>query len=134
MSRTLCLLALLIPTTLSAQDAESGRELYMTHCATCHGADGQGDGPMASVLLIQPTNLTALAEGSAGVFPVERVVKRIDGRDPLVAHGSPMPVYGDFFEGRYDLMLRLEQEPGVSATRPLADLVAYIAELQQSSD
>ncbi|GGA96625.1 c-type cytochrome [Allosediminivita pacifica] len=134
MSRTLCLLALLIPTALSAQDAESGRELYMTHCATCHGADGQGDGPMASVLLIQPTNLTALVEGSGGVFPVERVVKRIDGRDPLVAHGSPMPVYGDFFEGRYDLMLRLEHEQGVRATRPLADLVAYIAELQQSSD
>ena len=134
MSRTLCLLALLISTTLSAQDAERGRELYMTHCATCHGTGGQGDGPMASVLLIQPTNLAALAAGNGGVFPVERVVKRIDGRDPLVAHGSPMPVYGDFFEGRYDLMLRLEQEQAVGATRPLADLVAYIAELQRSSD
>lgn len=53
---------------------------------------------MAGVLVIQPTNLTELS-GQDGTFPTARVVARIDGRDPLVSHGSPMPVYGPYFEG-----------------------------------
>src|SRR6056297_53454 len=89
----------LLASPLAAQDADEGARLYQQHCATCHGAEATGDGPMAAALILQPPDLTALAAGNDGVFPTARVARRIDGRDPLVSHGSPMPVYGPFFEG-----------------------------------
>ena len=111
-----------------AQDAEAGEELYLHHCATCHGLDATGHGPMAGVLIIQPSDLTALS-GEDGVFPTERVVKRIDGRDPLVSHGSPMPVYGDFFEGR-DVAVRTPSGQSMLTSQPIADLLAWIEGVQ----
>ena len=60
-----------------AQDAAEGAVIYMQRCATCHGAGGQGDGPMAPALVVQPVDLTALAARNGGTFPVVRVVKRI---------------------------------------------------------
>lgn len=36
-----------------------GRELWLDHCATCHGDDGRGDGTAARWLRPAPTNLTA---------------------------------------------------------------------------
>jgi cytochrome c oxidase cbb3-type subunit III len=35
-----------------------GRKLYMTHCYTCHGVTGRGDGPAAPRLQPKPRNLT----------------------------------------------------------------------------
>lgn len=35
-----------------AQDVETGAELYQHYCATCHGIDATGHGPMAGVLVI----------------------------------------------------------------------------------
>jgi cytochrome c oxidase cbb3-type subunit 3 len=35
-----------------------GRKLYMTHCYTCHGVTGKGDGPAAARLQPKPRNLT----------------------------------------------------------------------------
>lgn len=115
---------------VAAQDAGAGRALYERYCATCHGLDAKGRGPMAPALVLQPTDLTALAAGNGGLFPVERVVKRIDGRDPLVAHGSPMPVYGDFFEGE-DTALRAETGQPMMTSRPVAELVDYLRGLQE---
>ncbi|MCA0940156.1 cytochrome c [Salipiger pacificus] len=111
-----------------AQDADRGAALYTEHCATCHGLDGRGDGPMAGVLMIKPVNLTELAAANGGSFPLERVVKRIDGRDPLVSHGSPMPVYGQFFG--FDAEAALQGE--VPTVQPVADLVAYLKEIQRA--
>lgn len=121
-------LALLAAPGAWAQDAEAGEELYLHHCATCHGLDATGHGPMAGVLIIQPTDLTAL-NGAEGVFPTERVIKRIDGRDPLVSHGSPMPVYGPYFEGQ-DTALKAPTGQPILTSKPIADLVAYLKTLQ----
>jgi len=76
-----------------AQDATQGQGVYLQYCATCHAVDATGNGPMAPALVVQPPDLTTLAAQNGGVFPTTRVVWRIDGRDPLVAHGSPMPVW-----------------------------------------
>lgn len=124
-----CLATALSSLAAAAQDADPGATLFARYCATCHGADGQGRGPMAPVLLVQPKDLTALAaEAENGAFPVRRVVARIDGRDPLVSHGSAMPVYGDFFEGP---PVRIEApEGGIDSTQPVADLVAYLRAMQ----
>jgi hypothetical protein len=57
------------------------------------------------------------------------MVRRIDGRDPLVSHGSPMPVYGHFFEGRQSSVKTKSGQP-VLASKPIIDLIAYIETLQ----
>ncbi len=112
-----------------AQDVETGAELYQHYCATCHGLDATGHGPMAGVLVIQPTNLKALADAD-GVFPTARVVARIDGRDPLVSHGSPMPVYGPYFEGN-DTAIKTPAGQPILTSKPIADLVEYLKTLQE---
>lgn len=115
---------------VAAQDAGVGADLYARHCATCHGVDAKGKGPMASVLLVQPVDLTQLAAGNEGAFPFLRVVRRIDGRDPLVSHGSPMPVYGDFFEGDDTAMKTASGQP-LMTSRAIADLVAFLQTVQE---
>lgn len=112
-----------------AQDADAGRDLFLRHCAVCHGSTAEGTGPMAPVLTIQPTDLTALAARNEGVFPIERVVRRIDGREPLVSHGSPMPVYGDFFVGP-ETLGKTELGQPLLTTRPVADLIAWLNSIQ----
>ena len=37
-------------------DAEAGRSHYALYCATCHGATGRGDGPVAASLDPKPAN------------------------------------------------------------------------------
>jgi len=117
-----------VPAT--AQDVGEGAILFERHCATCHGIDATGTGPMAGVLLVPPADLTKLAAGNGGDFPLLRVVRRIDGRDPLVSHGSPMPVYGDFFEGDDTAMKTPSGQP-LMTSRAIADLVAYLKDLQE---
>lgn len=57
------------------------------------------------------------------------MVKRIDGRDPLVSHGSPMPVYGFFFEGR-DKALKTPSGQPILTSQPIIDLIAHLQTLQ----
>lgn len=115
--------------SVMAQDVRSGEELYQVHCATCHGVEAEGQGPMAGVLIIKPANLIGLTAGNDGVFPMERVVKRIDGRDPLVSHGSPMPVYGSFFEGN-DTAIKAPSGQPIMTSKPIVDLLAYLQSIQ----
>jgi mono/diheme cytochrome c family protein len=112
-----------------AQDIDVGADIYRNYCATCHGIEGSGAGPMAGVLLLKPKNLTTLQSENGGVFPTARVVMRVDGRDPLVSHGSPMPVYGDYFEGR-DASLKTAGGQPILTSQPIVDLVAYLQSLQ----
>ncbi|WP_252737724.1 cytochrome c [Citreicella sp. C3M06] len=128
------MLAVVLGVTASvatAQDADIGRALYQRHCATCHGLEGRGEGPMAGAMVIKPVNLTELLIRNGGVFPMERVVMRIDGRDPLVSHGSPMPVYGDYFERAFDVPIKTPSGQPLLASRAVIDLVAYLYELQR---
>lgn len=122
-------LALSAGMAMAEGDAQTGEAIYDRYCAACHGATGTGDGRMRAVLTVQPSDLTALSAGNDGSFPMERVVKRIDGRDPLVAHGSEMPIHGDFFDGD-GASLRTDSGQPVITSTPVADLVAYLQGLQ----
>lgn len=113
-----------------ARDVTEGADLYRFHCATCHGAGARGNGPMAPALIVPPADLTTLSSRNQGVFPVRRVVSRIDGRDPLVSHGSDMPVYGDFFEGE-DVAVQAETGQPILTSRPVADLLAFLETIQR---
>lgn len=89
--------------TVLAQDrasSPSGAYLFKTYCATCHGKDGKGDGPLATELHFAPADLTLLAKRSGGTYPSEQVYQIIDGRKGLKGHGGPeMPIWGDAFKG-----------------------------------
>jgi len=114
----------------AAQDTVQGEALFGFYCATCHGTAATGNGPMSPSLVVAPADLTTLAARNEGSFPTTRVVMRIDGRDPLISHGSMMPVYGDFFEGT-DVATKAETGQPIMTSQPIADLLAYLETLQQ---
>ncbi|EAQ26509.1 MULTISPECIES: c-type cytochrome [unclassified Roseovarius] len=128
---TLTLVTLSLMHPAQAQDTRAGEQTFERYCAACHGLDATGMGPMQVVLSVQPTDLTMLQAKNNGQFPVERVVRRIDGRDPLVSHGSPMPIYGSFFEDR-DIGLMTERGQTILTSQPVVDLVTYLQGLQKS--
>jgi mono/diheme cytochrome c family protein len=76
----------------------AGSYAFRTHCASCHGADGKGEGPLAESLRFHPPDLTLIAKRNGGEFPSEQVHRIVDGRKPLPGHGGPdMPIWGDAF-------------------------------------
>jgi mono/diheme cytochrome c family protein len=106
---------------------ESGAMLYRLNCASCHGAEGHGDGPVAKSMTVMVPDLTHIAARRGGRFPQEEVARIIDGLSPFAAHGTrQMPVWGyEFFDPRLD----------DEAARALADervrrLVDYLASIQ----
>ena len=69
-----------------------GARLFKTHCATCHGPNGRGNGPLADQLRHITPDLPKFTARNGGVFPSERVQRIIDGRD-VPSHGNrEMPV------------------------------------------
>jgi mono/diheme cytochrome c family protein len=76
--------------------AMSGKELYARFCASCHGAEGRGDGPVAASLKVEVPDLTRVARRAGGMYPRDAVLRIIDGRHILGAHGArTMPVWGE---------------------------------------
>lgn len=81
-----------------AAPAESGREVFLIYCASCHGTSATGNGPVAASMRRVPPDLTGLALANGGLFPAERMRRIIDGRE-VDAHGvRDMPVWGDAFK------------------------------------
>jgi mono/diheme cytochrome c family protein len=80
---------------LKTSSPPNGASIYRSHCASCHGLDGKGDGPVADSLRMRPNDLTSLKQRNSGVFPTARVNRMLDGDDALPVHGSKrMPVWG----------------------------------------
>ena len=77
---------------------DPGNQLFRTHCATCHGPDGRGNGPMADQLVRKPPDLTQYTARNGGVFPSERLRSIIDGRGVPAHGGLEMPVWGNVFK------------------------------------
>ncbi|MHA6323974.1 c-type cytochrome [Roseivivax sp. CAU 1753] len=82
----------------TTMDSTQGESLFARFCATCHGADATGGGPMSNLLTKKVPDLTTLSARNGGQFPMRNVVHVIDGRTDIRAHGGPMPVYGDMFD------------------------------------
>ncbi len=77
-------------------DAERGKKLYMNYCASCHGVDAKGRGPVSSSLKKQPTDLTKLQKGPK--FPTSEINRKISGSSLSPIHGKKdMPVWGLIF-------------------------------------
>ena len=103
---------------------ERGRVLFEQHCAVCHGKGGKGDGPAASAMTRQPTNVT-LMQKRHGAFFAAQAESAIRGTDPVVAHGAPgMMVWGAIFRAH-----ARGDEAAVDAR--IRDLVAFMESIQE---
>jgi mono/diheme cytochrome c family protein len=104
----------------------SGRDIFRYYCASCHGRDGRGTGPLAPELKTKPANLTKLTASNRGTFPDERVKAFIThGRADAPAHGSPdMPVWGPIFQA-------VDPSDAVARAR-IDNIVAYLKSIQAS--
>ena len=82
----------------AAIEPVSGKQLYNSYCALCHGSDAKGGGPFSPQLKIWPPDLTQLAKKNKGVFPEMHVEEAIDGEFGKPSHGtSEMPIWGPVF-------------------------------------
>lgn len=106
----------------------SGVELYERLCASCHGVQATGDGPVAPLIMIRVPDLTRMALRAAGEFPAERVRRTIDGRFERGAHGSrEMPVWGWQL---YDSQSPQDEAERARVDAMLGRLVEYLRSVQ----
>ena len=109
---------------VTATSPASGKEMYASYCAACHGKDGKGDGPAASALKVPPADLTVLSSRNGGKFPSNRVATAIRGDSTIAAHGSrEMPVWGSLFRS-----MSRGQETEVHMR--ITNLTSYVESLQ----
>ncbi len=125
-----CAIALCGEATVALADAAEGADIFATYCVACHGEEGRGDGRMAPILSILPADLTQLSAENDGVFPTSRITRKIDGRDPLLAHGGVMPLYGMFFEGN-DQAIASETGQPILTSKPIVDVTEFLMSIQE---
>jgi len=69
------------PVASNAESIADGKTLYSTHCKSCHGAKGLGDGSKAATLKTEPGNFSSAdfqAQPDGGIF-----YKTSEGRDDM---------------------------------------------------
>ena len=103
----------------------TGKQLYGSYCALCHGSDGKGGGPFSPQLKVWPPDLTQMAKQNHGVFPGMRVAEAIDGEFGKPAHGSAeMPIWGPVFRS-------IAHGHKDSAQLRINSLVKYLESIQE---
>lgn len=102
----------------------SGKEMFNSYCAVCHGKDAKGSGPAAAAMKTQPADLTALAKNSGGKYPGSHVAAVIRGQATTASHGSQdMPVWGPLFSS-------ISQGHDSQVQQRITNLTGYIETLQ----
>jgi mono/diheme cytochrome c family protein len=121
-------LSLGLKSAVWAAEADQGQQFYMQYCASCHGKDGRGNGPVSPYLKIKASDLTLLKKKNKGIFPMSKVMSAIDGSRVVRAHGDrEMPVWGEIF--------RKEAEPAkyteLTSLLKTKMIAEYVATLQR---
>jgi mono/diheme cytochrome c family protein len=102
-----------------------GPDLFRAYCASCHGADAKGGGPMTASLKVKPADLTRISLRNGGAFPRMRMERIISGEEqPAAGHGSSaMPVWGPIFS-------QVTTDVDLGRVR-IDNLARYLADIQQ---
>jgi len=109
---------------ISNASPTSGKEMFNSYCAVCHGTDGKGNGPAASAMKTPPIDLTLLAQKNSGKYPAAHVGAVIRGQAGPSSHGNAdMPVWGPLFSS-------ISQGHAGQVQQRVANLVDYIGTLQ----
>jgi hypothetical protein len=107
-----------------------GKADYDQYCASCHGANGAGDGSATAVNPgIKPADLTKIATANGGVFPTEKVADMINGRKQIPSHQRfDMRFWGVNFQQRGSEESTPESEAKARARIDM--MVSYIKTMQ----
>jgi mono/diheme cytochrome c family protein len=125
-----------------AQDVDVGKSEFQSSCASCHGADGKGSGPLRDQLKVPPPDLTVLARNNNGTFPATALYETIDGSKAVPAHGNrEMPIWGERFnpivslphsvDPSYWKLAGPEQSPEVVVRKRILAVIDYLGRIQQ---
>jgi len=117
-----------------AEDSDEGRFEFNWSCATCHGVDGKGKGPLSSELKQPPADLTVLAKKNNGVFPLADVYEVIDGRTVIAAHGTrEMPIWGAYSRELYpsNKLIDPSYDPEAVVRKRILAIVDYLLRIQE---
>ena len=100
---------------ITSTPSNSGKEMFNSYCAVCHGKDAKGSGP---------TDLTALAKSNGGKYPAAHVAAILRGQASTPSHGSQdMPIWGPLFSS-------LSQGHESQVQQRITNLVNYVEGVQ----
>jgi mono/diheme cytochrome c family protein len=109
----------------------SGAELYAEFCASCHGADGTGDGPAAADLDPRPADLTRISARNGGTFPLADVMSTIDGYRRAQEGNVVMPEFGVMLEDAPLVMVDTGDGIETPTPAPLYAVAEYLRTIQR---
>lgn len=110
-----------------------GKTEFESNCASCHGMDGKGSGPVTPWLTKSPPDLTTLARNNGGILPMDRLYQSISGEGKTVHGTREMPVWGQTFRtmaAEQYMDYPYDPEPIVRAR--ILSLLEYINRIQVS--
>ena len=83
------------PASEKLNTSHPGYAAYQQYCAVCHGVFADGKGLVVPVLKQTPANLRQLGQRYGTPLPTQKLIRTIDGTDPILAHGTrEMPIWG----------------------------------------
>jgi mono/diheme cytochrome c family protein len=119
---------LAVGTSAGSAEKDSGKQLYMQYCSSCHGMEGRGNGPVTPYLKIKVPDLSLLKKNNKGIYPISKVMSAIDGSRAVRAHGDrEMPVWGEIFRKEADP----EKYTELTSLLKVKLIAEYVATLQR---
>jgi mono/diheme cytochrome c family protein len=123
-------LAVELAAVAQAEEFDVGKSEFQSSCASGHGTDGKGSGPVSEQLRVSPPDLTRLAKKNNGVFPTNAVYETIDGLKAIPAHGTrEMPIWGYRFY--YWKLFGPDQGSDAVARTRILSVIDYLSRIQQ---
>lgn len=124
-------LALCSSAVLAQQKVDFGKREFEANCASCHGMDGKGKGPIVELLRRSPPDLTQLAKNNQGVLPMNRLYEVIEGANVPAHGGRDMPVWGrDYRIKDAERMMEAPYDAEAMVRARILALLEYLNRLQ----
>jgi mono/diheme cytochrome c family protein len=102
----------------------SGKQMYGSYCAPCHGISGKGNGPVGVTLKTPPADLTVLSRNHGGKYPSGHVASVLELGVTVPSHGSAaMPVWGP-------ILGKMDQANSEQTALRISNLSHYLETMQ----
>lgn len=111
---------------LQQTQPHSGAQMFKEYCASCHGADGRGNGPAVGFLKTPPPDLRMMTQRNNGRYPSLQVKAILTFGPGTHAHGAlDMPTWGPLFRS-------LDGSREEVVTQRIYNLGKFIESIQQN--